>query len=76
MIYERIIPIFQVFQNLLLKSVRIFSYEYIPISEVAPKFSNKFHEIIIKIFQKFVVNIFKTFPTFLSKNFFNLSEIS
>ncbi len=42
--------IFQVFQNLPLKSVRIFSY--IPTSEVAPKLSRKFHKIIIKIFQK------------------------
>ncbi len=45
----------------------------LPISEVTPKFSHKFHEIIIKIFQKFVVNVSKKFLTFLSKNFFNLS---
>ncbi len=63
--------IFQVFQNLPLKLIRIFSY--IPISEVAPKFSRKFHKIIIKIFQEFVVNAPKTV---LSKNFLNLFEIS
>ncbi len=43
---------FQVFQNLSLKLIHIFSY--VLISEVAPKFFRKFHEIIIKIFQKFV----------------------
>ncbi len=43
--------IFQVFQNLPLKSIHIFSNA--PISEVAPKFSYKFQEIIIKIFQNF-----------------------
>ncbi len=66
--------IFQVFRNLPLKSIRIFSY--IPISEVATKFFHKFHKSIIKIFQNFVVNVSKMFLTFLSKNFFNLSEIS
>ncbi len=44
--------IFQIFQNLTLKSIRIFYY--IPISEVAPKFFRKFHEIINKIFQEFL----------------------
>ncbi len=45
------------------KSILIFSY--IPISKVAPKFSHKFQEIIIKIFQKFVFNVYKTFLTVL-----------
>ncbi len=48
------------FRNLLFKSIHIFSL--VPISEVAPEFSR---EIIIKIFQKFVVNVSKTFLTIL-----------
>ncbi len=60
---KELILIFQIFRNLPLKSILIFSY--VPISEVAPKFSHKFHEIIIKISQKFVFNVSKTFPTFL-----------
>ncbi len=54
----------ELFWNLPLKSVRIFSF--LPISEVAPKFSR---EIIIKIFKKFVVNVSKTFLTFFFKKF-------
>ncbi len=42
----------QVFRNLPLKSIHIFSY--VPISEEAPTFFRKFHEIINKIFQEFV----------------------
>ncbi len=57
--------IFQVFQNIPLKSIRIFSY--IPISEVAPKFSHKFHKIIIKIFQNFVVIVSKPVQHFFRK---------
>ncbi len=74
MVYVRIIPHFPSlcsFRNLPLKSIRIFSS--IPTSEVAYKFPRK---IIIKIFQTFVVNVSKMFLTCLSKNFFNLSEIS
>ncbi len=60
---KKLFLIFQAFQNLLLKSILIFSY--VPISEEAPKFFHKFQEIIIKIFQKFVINVSKTFLTFL-----------
>ncbi len=45
---KKLFFIFQAFQNLPLKSILIFSY--VPISEVVPKFSHKFQEIIIKIF--------------------------
>ncbi len=61
----------ELFWNLPLKSIRIFSLVLIP--EVVSRFSRK---IIVKIFQKFVPNVSKIFLTFLSKNFFNLSEIS
>ncbi len=73
MVYKRITLHFPSILKLTLKINHIFSY--VLISEVTPKFSYKFHEIIIKIFQKFVVNVSKTFLTFLSKKFFNLSEI-
>ncbi len=74
MVYEKIIPHFPSLSKFTLK---ISSYLLlVPISAVVPKFFLKFHEIIIKIFQKFVVNVSKTFLTFLFKNFFNLSEIS
>ncbi len=74
MVYKRSIPHFPILSKLPLKSIPISSY--IPTSEVAPKFSRKFHKIIDKIFQKFVVNVSKLVPIFLSKNFFNLFEIS
>ncbi len=78
MVYERVIPHFpglslskELFRNLPLKQICIFFS--VPISEVAPEFS---HEIIIKIFQKFLVNVSKMFLTFLSKKFFNLFKVS
>ncbi len=74
MVYERIIPHFPRLSKFTLKINSDFLY--VPISEVASQYSPMFHGIIIKIFQKFVVNISKMFPTFLSKHFFNLSKIS
>ncbi len=65
---KKLFLIFQSFQNLPLKSILIFPF--IPISEVAPKYTHKFQEIIIKIFQKFVFNFSKRFLS----HFFNLSE--
>ncbi len=63
MVYEKIIPLFQAFQNLPLKSILI--SPYVPTSEVSPKFSHGFQESIIKIFKKFVFNVSNTFLTFL-----------
>ncbi len=63
MAYKKLFLIFQAFQNLPLKSILIFFYA--PVSEVAPQIPHKFQEIIMKIFQKIVFNVSKTFLTFL-----------
>ncbi len=55
----------EIFRNLPLKSIRIFSL--VPISKVAPKF---FREIIIKIFKKIIVNVSKMFLSSIKKNVF------
>ncbi len=61
---KKLFLIFQAFKSLPLKSILIFSS--VPISEVSPKFSHEFQEIIIKILKKKIVfNVFKTFLTFL-----------
>ncbi len=56
----------ELFWNLFLKSIRIFSW-YLFLKWL-PNFPYKFHKVIIKIFQKFIVHVFKLFLTFLSKN--------
>ncbi len=61
---KKIIPHFPSISKFTLK-INIMIFFYVPISEVAPKFSHKFQEISIKIFQKFIFNVSKTFLTFL-----------
>ncbi len=62
MTYEKIIPHFPSLSKFTLKIKSDFLYE--PISEVAPKFSHKFQEIVMKIFQKFLFNVSLVYPKF------------
>ncbi len=78
-VYKRIISHFPCLSKFALKINLYFPPLDAPgvrMSEVAPKLSHKFHEIFIKIFWTFVVNVSKIFLTFLSKNVFNLSKVS